>query len=211
MNILVLAPHADDEAFGCGGMIAKSVAQGHSVSVVIAAMGYGDTYTRKHELSESARVLGIEEPRVLDNSHESFLDTVPQHELVGKIDSILSDGYDHVYIPYAHHHQDHRALFDACFSALRITGKHDPSLIAMYENVFHGWTTFSSWNGKMYVDITHFIKQKTGAVSCYTSQIKWRSDRSPVSVDAVRSLARERGMECGREYAEMYYILRDIR
>ena len=35
-NVLVLAPHADDETLGAGGTIAKHVDEGDDVSVVIA-------------------------------------------------------------------------------------------------------------------------------------------------------------------------------
>ncbi len=42
MNILVLAPHPDDETLGVGGAIAKHVAAGDHVSVAVLT-GHGDS------------------------------------------------------------------------------------------------------------------------------------------------------------------------
>ncbi|KKS54537.1 MAG: hypothetical protein UV20_C0031G0005 [Candidatus Magasanikbacteria bacterium GW2011_GWA2_42_32] len=38
-KILIIAPHADDEVLGCGGLIAKQTARGDEVHLVIAAVG----------------------------------------------------------------------------------------------------------------------------------------------------------------------------
>ena len=39
MNILVFAPHPDDEILGVGGTIAKKVRQGHQVYVCVVTKG----------------------------------------------------------------------------------------------------------------------------------------------------------------------------
>ncbi len=39
LNMLIVAPHADDEVLGCGGLIAKRAKAGWRVHVVIAAAG----------------------------------------------------------------------------------------------------------------------------------------------------------------------------
>lgn len=39
MNILVVAPHPDDEVIGCGGIMAKKVANGDRVTVAIMTEG----------------------------------------------------------------------------------------------------------------------------------------------------------------------------
>jgi LmbE family N-acetylglucosaminyl deacetylase len=208
MRILIVAPHSDDETIGCGGMISKASGRGDDVYVVTVALGYGDT--RYEELLKAADVLGARDTKVLYWDKDSCLDTIPQRELVSRFDEVLSEPYDEVYIPYNHFHQDHRAVFDACLSSLRVGLRHTPGLVAMYETVFPAWSTFSAWHGKMYVDITNTINRKTDALFCHKSQLN-RSARYPLSIDAVRTLARERGMECGVEYAEMFYVLREMR
>jgi len=39
-KVLILAPHPDDEVFGCGGAIMRHLMQGNEVSVIIATDGY---------------------------------------------------------------------------------------------------------------------------------------------------------------------------
>ena len=39
-GVLVLAPHPDDEVFGCGGTIAGHVQAGHPVHVVLLTAGF---------------------------------------------------------------------------------------------------------------------------------------------------------------------------
>ena len=38
-RVLVVAPHADDEAIGCGGLILKAVSQGAQVSILVVSVG----------------------------------------------------------------------------------------------------------------------------------------------------------------------------
>ena len=72
-SMLVVAPHQDDEAIGCGGALALQALSGRSASVVILHDGadeYGDVSMTRAELQElrngesrnAAREIGIEAP-----------------------------------------------------------------------------------------------------------------------------------------------------
>ena len=62
--LLVLAPHPDDEIFGCGGVLAQAKGSGVEVHVVILTDGsaQGEAETRRAEAVEAARRLGLPEP-----------------------------------------------------------------------------------------------------------------------------------------------------
>ena len=84
-SALVVAPHPDDEAIGCGGLIARLCAEGHAPHVVVmtggggSLRGYSDMpesdviKTRRNLTLNSAKALGLPE----DNIH--FLDFVDGH------------------------------------------------------------------------------------------------------------------------------------
>src|SRR5665647_2332725 len=62
--VLVLAPHPDDEVFGCGGAIAAHVRAGVPLQVLILTDGavFGNATTRANESLAAAGLLGYGEP-----------------------------------------------------------------------------------------------------------------------------------------------------
>ena len=61
---MVLAPHPDDEVFGCGGAIASHVRAGVPLHVVILTDGsrFGEASGRANESRAAAEVLGYGGP-----------------------------------------------------------------------------------------------------------------------------------------------------
>src|SRR5690349_18236372 len=47
-KVLVIAPHADDETFGCGGTMAKAKALGAQVYVMVVSVADLDHYSEEH-------------------------------------------------------------------------------------------------------------------------------------------------------------------
>ncbi len=74
--VIVLAPHADDESLGCGGMIAECCARGRQPVVVIATDGVGShpgskafpaerlKATREAEARQAVALLGLDAERI---------------------------------------------------------------------------------------------------------------------------------------------------
>ena len=66
MNLLIIAPHADDEILGVGGTIAKYVDDGHKVYVCIVTSGHPTMFPKvaskelRREVSCVHEFLGIE-------------------------------------------------------------------------------------------------------------------------------------------------------
>src|ERR1700719_2513935 len=86
-RILIIAPHADDEVLGCGGLIEKACKHGNVVKVVIAAVGNTNfrhnektitSTTRIRELTEALNYLGCTDFDVIYDDKDGLLDTVPQ-------------------------------------------------------------------------------------------------------------------------------------
>jgi LmbE family N-acetylglucosaminyl deacetylase len=218
-HLLVVAPHADDEVLGCGGLIAKRARAGWAVHVVIAAAGgitpRGATElptvdARQAELRAACDLLDVAQVTVLYPGYDMRMDTVPMLEIVSKLDALLdATPYAEVYLPYASINHDHQVLYRAMLAALRpAAGRKLPRLTAAYEYALIGWQPEPPAGGKLYVAIDELLDIKLSALRCYPSQV--RPFPHPCSPEAVRALAHFRGMEIGVSAAELFYVLREI-
>jgi LmbE family N-acetylglucosaminyl deacetylase len=219
MTILVVAPHADDEVLGCGGLIAKRVAQGQEVQVVVCGLGglrqrglaqMPTIAERRDEFEAAGKVLGVAGTSVLFAGQDMRLDTLPRLTLVSALDAVLDlRPYTEIYLPAPSVNHDHRVVYEAMLSALRPTVARPALLrIAAYEYAMSGWPHATSDGGNYYVSITETLAAKLKALECYPSQI--RPYPHPCSRGAVVALAHYRGLESGMIAAEMFYILREI-
>lgn len=208
-SILVIAPHADDEVIGCGGMIAKR-SKTNKIDVVIMAMGNDiiqrDTTTRVKEMEDAHKELGVARYAILFWGKSGYLDRVPMYGIVGTLDKILEDKeYDEVYYPMPCHMHDHTIVYQACRAALRPGAHKMPRLVAEYEHNWPGWSSVEG--GTMYVDIGDTLLHKMAAMSQFQSQLnRHREPHHPLSLDAIRRIASMRGLECGVDYAERYRV-----
>lgn len=216
MRILIVAPHADDEVLGCGGLIARRSREGHEVDIAVATLGgladgrrHDETDVRRGELFRAAEILGAHEPTVLLPGRDGRLDAFPSYDLVSRLDALLEERrYDEVYFCYPSHHQDHRAVHAACLSALRPKGGHEPRRVALYEYPCVGWSPVGANAGRWYVDISQVLPEKEAALRAYETQL--REPPHPMSWESAEALARMRGVECGRRHAELFYVLRFV-
>jgi N-acetylglucosamine malate deacetylase 1 len=126
-SMLVLAPHQDDEAIGCGGAMALQARSGRPVHVVLLQDG-GDehreagmsrealTAFRNEESRKAAAVLGLEEPRFLNARY------LPDHveTAAAEIRRIIQERHvDAVFVPWLlDGHPDHRTANRTLVAAL---------------------------------------------------------------------------------------------
>lgn len=119
MRILVVAPHPDDEVFGCGGTIAKYSKAGHEVHVLIVTKG-DDLFNPqlieegRKEALKAHMLLGVKETHFADLPAIK-LDTIPQY----RINDVLSYFFkgidpDTLFLPFpADINRDHQ-IVHAC-------------------------------------------------------------------------------------------------
>jgi LmbE family N-acetylglucosaminyl deacetylase len=218
-NILVVAPHPDDEILGCGGTIARHVKHGDRVHLVVVTRGMPEVFSPdsvvrvRRELSAAQQLLGISSVKFLDFPAPS-LDTVPGYLLSSAILSVLREVQpDIVYFP--HHgdiHGDHRAASLATMVAARPNGNtHVPRLLT-YETLSESeWGNPNSSDAflpTVFVDISEYLQDKLKAMQCYESQL--RSSPNARSLEAIRALATYRGHSVNLPAAEAFMLVREI-
>ncbi len=224
-KLLVIAPHPDDEIWGCGGLIAKVKREGGKVYVLVATVGDLDMYggdskenVRIDEFKEVMKFFNVDDydmPLVGDKYHLK-LDSVPQKQLIDLIEkgskvSLEKIGPTIVAIPCGFsHNQDHKALASAAFAACR---PHDASIkkfqpfVITYEDVYSSWYT-DKFIPNFYLDISEVLDVKCQAFSLYKSQL--RSEFDLRNEDNLRRLSQLRGREVGVNAAEAFMVNRFV-
>ena len=220
-SALVIAPHADDEALGAGGLIAKLTRGGARVRVVFAVLDGFHHYgvpggvtleERRAEVREVARILGFESAVVHEGKDLiEKLDTVPLRDLVDRFEHELNQFRpDLLLLPHGwEYDQDHAVCFRAGFAAARPIpeklGKHLVRRVLVYESPKVTWTELP-FRPRVYWDIRDELELKLRAIAAYRTQL--REPPHVRSLDNVRALAHLRGSEIGTTYAEAYDVLR---
>lgn len=212
MNVLVFAPHNDDEVLGVGGTIRKHTNQGDNVFV--CEVTSGPKYKMMQaEAKRAHAVLGVKESFFL-NCPVCGLKTMDSVELNGKVNEVVKITQpDVAYIPFiGDMHIDHREVTESVLVALRPIGDYSIRNIYMYETLSEtGWNlpaSDKSFIPNVWVDISDTMDEKLNAMKCYASQIQQYPH--PRSERGIKALAEYRGSTVGIMYAESFMLVRQI-
>lgn len=225
-NVLILAPHADDETLGVGGTIAKHLDNGDEVTVVIAT-GPGrnpDDYPLaspeefdevRSEASKVLTRLGVQHLRFGNLPAVTFSHD-PTWQVNQEVHDLISASEPEIlYVPFPFDlHGDHRNLFHAASVAWRSSSELGRSIkrVLAYEV-----QSETHWNApyleagftpNVWVELTESqLERKLEALRGYESQMfPFPHARS---VDAVEHLARWRGSQQGMSAAEGFVLIKE--
>ena len=226
----MIAPHPDDETFGCAGTMARLKAEGSEVFVIAVSAGDVHHYNVKkysfvtgkvrHEEFEAAmKTIGVDDYELVYNDSEVHLklDAMPLKELINLFEKDARLSIDRlkptmIILPAISYNQDHEAVFRAGFTACR---PHLPDVKPFQKIVLSCEYPALSWSlerekfhPNLYVDITDFIQVKLKALSCYKSQV--RNKIHHCSLENVEWIARVRGREVSVEAAEAFMVHRFV-
>lgn len=208
-RVLVISPHPDDEAIGCGGTICSLVHLDVAVKVLFITSGEKGGHgraedetcrTREEEARASAQILGV---NAIEFYREPDGALRAHSRLVSRLhDDVVSWRPDRIYLPHDHEmHPDHRAVNRALRKALRSeSASRLRADVLMYEI----WTPIQFMDE--IVDISPFIEQKRNAIRSHRSQCEIMAFD-----EAILGLNRYRGeMHSwpGGDFAEIFRRLR---
>jgi N-acetylglucosamine malate deacetylase 1 len=218
-NVLIIAPHPDDEILGCGGTIKKMSMQGNNVWVLIVSRGKAGMYTEegiqrvRKEALDAHKLLGVNETRFLDFPAPE-LDLISLSTISSAISKIINEyKADTIYIPHVGDiHHDHKVVFNASMVAARPVNNCTVKRIYAYETLSETeWAAPISselFIPTLYIDISEVFHMKIEAFKCYKTQI--REFPNPRSLKAIEALANYRGGTVGFSYAEAFMTIRII-
>lgn len=202
MNVLVVAPHPDDEAIGCGGTIRLHVARGDRVLAVFLTsgeLGLGSLpreqawRQRETEAQAAAEVLGIADLTFLRQA-DWFVSECVEETATALRPILYRESLGLIYLPHSGEwHPDHKASLSVLRRALQEDDYPLPIL-----RCYEFWTPLGEYD---YVeDITETMARKLRAIRCYRSQLaQYPYDR------AVRGLNQYRGITVAKcRFAEIF-------
>ena len=219
-RILVIAPHADDEILGVGGVMARNIAEGNEVYVCVVTRGEEPLFTKelvdklRAETLAAHKFLGITKTYFLEYP-AVMLEGVPRYKLNQSIMDVVSEVEpDEVYIPHAGDMQkDHQLVNEAVMVAVRPKYTHKISAVYAYETLSETeWNipnTVNAFIRNVYVDIGSYIETKKKALAYFATQVSDFPD--PRSLEAVEALAKYRGSTVKANAAEAFALIREIR
>ena len=204
-SMLVLAPHQDDEAIGCGGALVLQVRTGNAAAVVMLQDGADEheemgmsrqrlIELRNGESRKAAAAIGVDPPVFLD--HAKLADSVPQaSEQVRHI--IIERKADAVFVPFVlDAHPDHRSANYILAEAL----KSVPWNVRVF-----GYEVWGLCIPNIVVVIDAAIEDKMRMLSCFT----W-ANRAIDYVQSTRGLNMYHSKMLGAgecRYAERFFEL----
>jgi N-acetylglucosamine malate deacetylase 1 len=198
VNVLVVAPHPDDESIGCGGTICWHRAQDHHVEVLFVTGGElgvsGATLDeakaiRHKEAGQASYCLHSNELHMLGLSDGA----VPPNDTrlaLSIVERIKWSSIDRVYGPSSKDgHTDHIAVAQA----LHLVHMQIPQLDMWQYEI---WSPHAQPNEV--IDITPFVTAKRAAIRAYKSQL------ANAFEDAILALNHYRGILNGGGSGVMY-------
>lgn len=219
--VLIVAAHTDDEALGCGGTIARHVAEGDSVFAVFMADGVtsraeadqNDLASRNCAAEKARKILGIRENFYL-GLPDNRLDSVPLIDVIQRLEPIIRKLKPSII--YTHYHGDlnvdHRITHQAVLTACRpMPGSSVQAIYAFEVMSSTEWATpmADPFVPNHYVDISGQLSTKLEALRAY--EMEMRETPHSRSIEHMKYLAHHRGHIVGLVAAEAFVMVRAIR
>ena len=219
VDILAIGAHPDDVELGCGGTIAKAIAEGKKVAIIDLTKGElgtrGTEITRKEEAENAAKILRIVARENLEMK-DGFLTNSEEYQL--RIVKMIRKYQPEIVLSNAieDRHPDHakgsKLATDACFlSGLRkietvLDGENQ--LAWRPKHVFH----YIQWKHivpDFVIDISGFLDKKIDACLAYKTQFYDPNSKEPVTpiatkdfMESIAYRAQDLGRLTGVEHAE---------
>lgn len=204
-KVLILAPHPDDAEFGLGGTLVKLLEMGKEVHVVVFSMCEKSTPVGfevgiiEKEMYESLEYLGVPKQNIHALNFEVREFPALRQEILEAMVSLNKQvNPDLVFLPSSSDiHQDHETIHKEGIRAFKY------SSILGYEMP---WNNFG-FHSFVYVPLTEYLlKKKIEALKLYKSQLH----RPYSNISFLDSLARLRGTQIKKEFAESFELIRWI-
>ena len=193
-RVLIVAPHQDDETFGCGGFMAKYGSFCDVLLLTDGCLGNIENIgneeelvrTRNAELEKACEIASVRNIFHLNIRNEEL----PKHKK--EVYGFDIRPYKYIFVPNRKEdHIDHKV----CYSIFSTTKRKQGSKAQIYE--YEVWTPLTM--PTVFFDISDVIDKKKEMIKVYQSQI---NDKD--YYNGILGLNKYRGMFYNNEYCEAF-------
>lgn len=219
-EVLVVAPHPDDETLGCGGTLLKHVQRGDKIHwLIFTAISEDNGYSRAQidkrncEITAVAQAYGFSSVQQLQLP-TTRLDTLPLGDMIAQASQIMNQIRPEIlYLPFPGDvHSDHRIVFEVMMACTKQFRYPWVRRVLAYETLsetdFGINPIIDHFRSNVFIDISEFLERKIEIMNIYQGEFK--EFPFPRSEQAVRSLAQVRGAAANCRACESFVLLKEI-
>ena len=219
--ILVIAPHPDDETLGCGGTLLRHKSDGDLLYwIIMTNISIESGYTQDQIDDRKSVISKVSESYGFDSVFQAefpttTLDTVPMKSLVEYISTVFNKVKPNtVYTPFnGDVHTDHRYVFDAVSACVKPFRYPFVKSVLAYQTLseteYNLQSGICGFKPNVWVDISEHLEQKINIMQMYSGEIG--KHPFPRSDKNLRAQATVEGARAGKNYAEGFILLQEIR
>ncbi|MGE4499364.1 PIG-L deacetylase family protein [Hydrogenovibrio thermophilus] len=219
-NVVVFAPHPDDETLGCGATLLKHLAKGDQVSwVIVTRMTEQMGFDAERQAKRQAEIEQVAEAYGFHHVFElgfpvAELDRVAMKDLVGACSEVIQQTQANVlYLPYrGDAHSDHAYVYDAVSACTKNFRYPSVRSVRVYETLsetgFGLNTQDTGFHPNLWVDVTDFLSRKIELMAYFESEMA--NHPFPRSEASLRALAVLRGAQIQTEAAEAFMSVKEV-
>ena len=209
MNILIIAPHPDDEVLGMGGTI-KKLSKKNKIILCVVSEGATAQYkdkkmikVRRDSCKKTAKILGISQTVFLD--YPDMRLNLSHLDINKKLEEIIEKYRPEIVYtaPKNDLNLDHQVVFNSTLVACR--PKSGVKQILCYEIQGNTKVPFAP---NVFENIEKEFPYKIKGFKMYESEIE--EFPNPRSIAAIENLAIQRGVESGTKKAEAFELIRVV-
>ena len=208
-NVLAIGAHFDDIELGAGGTIARHVAEGDNVTMMVltnsAYYNYDGTLERSVEVARqegevASKILGVNDLISIGLETKTLK---YGFELIESLNEVVDkNNIDCIYTHWDKDvHQDHSNIGRATLNA----GRHINNILMYRSNWYY---TTSEFRGNYFVDITDYIATKIRAVKAHKNEYKKYGQGW---IDFFVNENANAGKKIGVRYAEVFEVVKLMR
>jgi len=201
MKILCFGAHSDDVEMGMGATLSKLLREKHEVKVVIMSSAANKKGNEgiENEFNDSMKIYNVDavchkfDTDNFMHDYHAIKNTIYAYREAFKPDKIFCPSRNAM-------HTDHKVVAHACKAIFL------EQTVLSYKDIRGGTEVLTRW----YEEVSELdLATKLKALSCYRTQIEVQK-RTYFDFDAIRSISRTEGLQCGCHLAEAFEVIRVI-